>query len=110
MGTGSASGSDSDSAPESESVDNDSDDNSDSVEDDDEFGSLNSDGTLSDRSGAILGGANGENNLYDADAANSSESLDYYVKITLINMWLILGLIVIINIVFYWCYCRRQHR
>jgi len=94
------------------SNDDDSDsDSADSGEVDGDFDSeFNEDGTLSDRSGAILGGANGANAELDANASNSSESMDYYVKITLINMWLILALIVVINIVFYWCYCRRQAR
>eukprot|EP00483_Globobulimina_turgida_P012354 UN12377 len=35
--------------------------------------------------------------------------MDYYVKLTLINMWIILGLIIIVNIIFYYCYCRRHN-
>merc|ERR1712066_768446 len=65
------------------------------------------DNRLSDRSGAILGEANDSGY---GSSASASDSMDYYVKITLINMWLILGLIVIINIIFYWCYCRKQRR
>merc|ERR1719350_2111548 len=104
--TGSGSGSNDDDS-DSDSADI----GSDSGEVDGDFDSeFNEDGTLSDRSGAILGGANGANTELDANASNSSESMDYYVKITLINMWLILALIVVINIVFYWCYCRRQAR
>eukprot|EP00483_Globobulimina_turgida_P001641 UN01643 len=36
--------------------------------------------------------------------------MEYYVKATLINMWVILGLILIMNIIFYYCYCRRHHQ
>merc|ERR1719464_1236384 len=108
--TGSGSGSNDDDS-DSDSADSGSNSGSDSGEVGGDFDSeFNEDGTLSDRSGAILGGANGANAELDANASNSSESMDYYVKITLINMWLILALIVVINIVFYWCYCRRQAR
>merc|ERR1712129_625409 len=108
MDTTDATGSNDD---DSDSADSGSNSGSDSREVDGDFDSeFNEDGTLSDRSGAILGGANGANAELDANASHSSESMDYYVKITLINMWLILALIVVINIVFYWCYCRRQAR
>merc|ERR1712110_799473 len=106
---------DSGSVENTDSLD-DSDDSLDSTDDDDDdVADINAennddDDRLSDRSGAILGEkANGNGNGYGSDS-NASESMDYYVKITLINMWLILGLIVIVNCVFYWCYCRKQRR
>merc|ERR1712008_387609 len=111
MDTTDATGSGSGSNDDDDSADSGSNSGSDSGEVGGDFDSeFNEDGTLSDRSGAILGGANGANAELDANASNSSESMDYYVKITLIDMWLILALIVVINIVFYWCYCRRQAR
>ena len=66
------------------------------------------DDRVSDLSAAILGSKsenNGELNTNSNDA-----DMEYYVKITLINMWLILGLIVVVNICFYWCYCRKTQR
>merc|ERR1712228_673872 len=89
-----------------DNVDGNSEDQSDDEDINSDFN--DDDDRLSDRSGAVLGGdsTNGNRAEYDSTA---SESMDYYVKITLINMWMILGLIVIINI-FYWCYCRKQQR
>eukprot|EP01083_Nonionella_stella_P279429 950573_1 len=57
--------------------------------------------------GAFLDGENGHNNGYNT---NSTQDMDYYVKITLINMWLILGLILVVNVIFYWCYCRQNRQ
>ena len=91
-------GDDSDDDDDDANDGNDIDINSDQNDDDDR---------ISDRSGAILGEAH--DNGYGSDST-ASESMDYYVKITLINMWLILGLIVIVIIIFYWCYCRKQRR
>merc|ERR1719150_1649208 len=116
--SGSDSGSDSNSSSDSgsnefSSTDDDKVDGDDSHSEDGVDGlDINSeqnddDNRLSDRSGAILGEANDSGY---GSSSTASESMDYYVKITLINMWLILGLIVIINIIFYWCYCRKQRR
>merc|ERR1719471_422853 len=63
---------------------------------------------VSDLSAAILGSKNGNDEQFNTNA--SEADMQYYVKITLINMWLILGLIVVVNICFYWCYCRKTQQ
>merc|ERR1712129_674046 len=68
----------------------------------------NDDG-VSDLSAAILGAKSENDETYNAAIQQQAdEDMQYYVKITLINMWAILELIVTVNIVFYFCYCRRQ--
>merc|ERR1712115_528303 len=67
------------------------------------------DDDVSDLSAAILGAKSQNDETYNAAVQQQAdEDMQYYVKITLINMWAILGLIVTVNVVFYFCYCRRQ--
>merc|ERR1712087_597285 len=58
---------------------------------------------------AIMGSKAENDEQFNTNTATESD-MQYYVKITLINMWLILGLIVVVNICFYWCYCRNTKR
>merc|ERR1712048_1387668 len=95
----------------SDIVDDGSDNDTDGVDETDndtsDIETNDNDDGISDLSAAILGGtksqSEGEYNTNSHD-----EDMQYYVKITLINMWAILGLIVVVNIIFYFCYCRRQ--
>merc|ERR1712228_353545 len=64
---------------------------------------------VSDLSAAILGSKAENDEQFNTNTATESD-MQYYVKITLINMWLILGLIVVVNICFYWCYCRKTQQ
>merc|ERR1712152_83008 len=64
---------------------------------------------VSDLSAAILGSKTETDEQFNTNS-NSDSDMQYYVKITLINMWLILGLIVVVNICFYWCYCRKTQQ
>merc|ERR1712244_148111 len=64
---------------------------------------------VSDLSAAILGSKTETDEQFNTNSNNESD-MQYYVKITLINMWLILGLIVVVNICFYWCYCRKTQQ
>merc|ERR1739842_126392 len=95
-----------------DTTDDNTDDNSD-VDTDDasdigrEFN--DNDDDVSDLSAAILGAKSENDETYNAAIQQQAdEDMQYYVKITLINMWAILGLIVTVNVVFYFCYCRRQ--
>merc|ERR1711997_589523 len=67
------------------------------------------DDRVSDLSAAILGSKTENDEEFNTNATNNAD-MQYYVKITLINMWLILGLIVVVNICFYWCYCRKTQQ
>merc|ERR1712157_331046 len=66
------------------------------------------DDRVSDLSAAILGSK--AQNDGELNTNGNEADMQYYVKVTLINMWLILGLIVVVNICFYWCYCRKTQR
>merc|ERR1711997_706983 len=67
------------------------------------------DDRVSDLSAAILGSKTENDGEFNTNATSEAD-MQYYVKITLINMCLILGLIVVVNICFYWCYCRNTKR
>merc|ERR1711897_79249 len=90
--------------------DNDNNDNNDSDKNDGNDVDTNDDRDgVSDLSAAILGSKTETDEQFNTNS-NSDSDMQYYVKITLINMWLILGLIVVVNICFYWCYCRNTKR
>jgi heme/copper-type cytochrome/quinol oxidase subunit 2 len=55
----------------------------------------------------LVDGKQGDNTAYNA---NSTQNMDYYVKTMLINMWLILGLILVVNLIVFWCYCRHNRQ
>eukprot|EP01083_Nonionella_stella_P279430 950577_1 len=103
---------DDDDADGSSNVSSEDDDDSNSAsasESNDSSSETDTDADRADGSGfgAFLDGENGHNNGYNT---NSTQDMDYYVKITLINMWLILGLILVVNVIFYWCYCRQNRQ
>merc|ERR1712241_1001905 len=62
---------------------------------------------ISDLSAAILGEKQSLNGEYNSNHS-TDDDMRYFVKITLINMWAMMGLIVVVNICFYFCYCRKS--
>merc|ERR1711997_863776 len=90
---------------------NDNSDNSDNDNNDGNDVDTNDDrDRVSDLSAAILGSKTETDEQFNTNSNNDASDMQYYVKITLINMWLILGLIVVVNICFYWCYCRKTQQ
>eukprot|EP01084_Bolivina_argentea_P029272 54314_1 len=96
--------------------------NNDGESSDDDVNISNNDGELSDDDVNI---SNNDDELSD-DVVNinnndgelnddvnivnngSFSNMEYYIKMTLINMWLIFGLLIIVNLIIYWCYCRMN--